>query len=39
MDLARVRFDHYSNKRRVKLLLLNNTIQKLEKTISKSYER
>ena len=35
MDLARVRFDHYTNRRRVKLLLLNNAIQKMEKNISK----
>jgi hypothetical protein len=26
MDLAKVRFDHYTNRRRVKLLLINNAI-------------
>lgn len=30
MDFAKVRYDHYNNKRKAKLITLNNAIYKLE---------
>ena len=34
--MAKVRLEHYNNRRKAKLLLLNNTIHKIERSLSKT---